>query len=90
MDYFDNLAELEKADIRRKIDEGITDIRLGRVSDGEEFMDPLIAELDDEIRVEEEARRHRLFYLRQQAYCPKRALSSMRPSLRARHPPSAR
>ena len=53
MDYFDNLTNLEKDDIRRKIDEGLESIRLGRASDGEAFMAELMADLGEEIDSQE-------------------------------------
>lgn len=41
-------------DIRQKIKHGLEDTDAGRVSDGEEFMAQMLAELDEEIRLKDE------------------------------------
>jgi antitoxin ParD1/3/4 len=43
-----------KADIRKKIAEGIESARAGRLTDGDAFFAQMEAELDEEIRAEEE------------------------------------
>ena len=43
-----------KAEVRKKIAAGIESARAGRLSDGEEFFAQMEAELDEEIRAEDE------------------------------------
>lgn len=46
--------DLVKAEIRNKIAVGVSSAKAGRLSDGDEFFAQLDAELDEEIRAEEE------------------------------------
>ncbi len=46
--------DLAKVEVRKKIADGVKSARAGRMVDGEEFMAQMIAELDDEVRAEEE------------------------------------
>ena len=46
--------DLIKADVRKKIAAAAESLRQGKGTDGDEFMDQMIAELDEEIRVEAE------------------------------------
>lgn len=43
-----------KAEVRKKIAAGVASAQAGRMSDGEEFFAQMEAELDEEIRAEEE------------------------------------
>ncbi len=43
-----------KADIRRKIAEGMESLKAGRLVDGEAFFEQMEAELEEEIRIEDE------------------------------------
>ena len=54
MDERDQFTTLQKDEIRRKIDAGLASARAGQLVDGEEFMDQMLAELDDDIRTANE------------------------------------
>jgi len=43
-----------KADIRRKIAEGMESLKAGRLVDGEAFFEQMEAEFEEEIRIEDE------------------------------------
>jgi len=43
-----------KAEVRKKIAAGVESARAGRLSDGDEFFAQMEAELDEEIRIEDE------------------------------------
>ncbi len=49
--------DLIKAEIRKKIAAGVASLRQGKGTDGEEFFAEMEAELDEEIRAEEQAER---------------------------------
>ena len=54
LDERDQFTDLQKHDIRGKIDEGLSSLREGKGIDGEAFMAQMMTEVDEEIRVEEE------------------------------------
>jgi len=55
MDERDQFTNLRKDDIRRKIDVGLASLNSGKGIDGEAFMAQMTDELDEEIRIDEEA-----------------------------------
>ncbi len=54
MDERDQLKELHKDELRKKIAAGLKSLEEGRYSDGEEFFAQMEAEFEEEIRIEDE------------------------------------
>jgi antitoxin ParD1/3/4 len=54
MDERDQMKEMQKEELRKKIAAGLKSLEEGRFVDGEEFFDQMEAELDEEIRAEDE------------------------------------
>lgn len=54
MDERDQMKEMHKEELRKKIAAGLKSLEEGRFSDGEEFFAKMEAELDEEIRAEDE------------------------------------
>ena len=54
MDERDQVKEMHKEELRKKIAAGLKSLEEGRFSDGEEFFAQMNAELDEEIRAEDE------------------------------------
>ena len=54
MDERDQLKAMQKEELRKKIAAGLKSLDEGRFVDGEEFFAQMEAELDEEIRIEDE------------------------------------
>ena len=54
MDERDQMKAMQKEELRKKIAAGLKSLEEGRVHDGEAFFAQMEAELDEEIRAEEE------------------------------------
>lgn len=54
MDERDQVKEMHKEELRKKIAAGLKSLEEGRFSDGEEFFAQMDAELEEEIRAEDE------------------------------------
>ena len=54
MDERDQMKAMQKEELRKKIAAGVASAKAGRLSDGDEFFAQMDAELDEEIRAEDE------------------------------------